>query len=170
MGLWFILVLALEGLIVGALARLALPGPDPMGILATIGLGLAGSFVGGILSWPGPGPAGGPVASTPGATLPLYLHPPSVPHRPLTRPGPPGLSDEVVVEHGNTQRSLLSSTEPFGCALELCSAERAALVPKRARRVEPDDVEPGQRGCRLRRLPDPLELRPRAHEARRRVR
>ena len=44
MVLWFILVLALEGLIVGALARLALPGPDPMGILATIGLGLAGSF------------------------------------------------------------------------------------------------------------------------------
>jgi hypothetical protein len=29
--LWFILVLALEGLVVGALARLALPGPDPMG-------------------------------------------------------------------------------------------------------------------------------------------
>ena len=40
MVLWFLLVLALEGLIVGALARLALPGPDPMGILATIGLGL----------------------------------------------------------------------------------------------------------------------------------
>lgn len=51
MVLWFILVLALEGLIVGALARLALPGPDPMGSFATIGLGLrgrssAGSFRG----------------------------------------------------------------------------------------------------------------------------
>ena len=59
MVLWFFLVLALEGLIVGALARLALPGPDPMGILATIGLGLAGSFVGGILSWLVLGHAGG---------------------------------------------------------------------------------------------------------------
>ena len=38
------------GSIVGGLARLALPGPDPMGILATIGLGLAGSFVGGLLA------------------------------------------------------------------------------------------------------------------------
>jgi uncharacterized membrane protein YeaQ/YmgE (transglycosylase-associated protein family) len=43
--------LALSGLIVGALARLALPGPDPMGILATIGLGLAGSFVGGLVAY-----------------------------------------------------------------------------------------------------------------------
>ena len=48
MVLWFILALALGGLIVGALARLALPGPDPMSILATIALGIAGSFVGGI--------------------------------------------------------------------------------------------------------------------------
>ena len=46
----FIVILAVFGLIVGALARLALPGPDPMGILATIGLGLAGSFVGGLIA------------------------------------------------------------------------------------------------------------------------
>lgn len=45
----YLLVLALIGLIVGALARLALPGPDPMGILATIGLGLAGTFVAGLV-------------------------------------------------------------------------------------------------------------------------
>jgi uncharacterized membrane protein YeaQ/YmgE (transglycosylase-associated protein family) len=45
-----LIFLALSGLIIGALARLALPGPDPMGILATIGLGLAGSFVGGLLA------------------------------------------------------------------------------------------------------------------------
>ena len=32
--------LVVTGLIVGGLARLALPGPDPIGILATIGLGL----------------------------------------------------------------------------------------------------------------------------------
>ena len=45
----FILYVALSGLIVGALARWALPGPDPMGWLPTIGFGLAGSFLGGLL-------------------------------------------------------------------------------------------------------------------------
>lgn len=45
----FVLYMALSGLIVGALARLVLPGPDPMGWLPTIGYGLAGSFLGGLL-------------------------------------------------------------------------------------------------------------------------
>ena len=87
MVLWFILVLVLEGLIVGALARLTLPGPDPMGIIATIGLGLAGSFVGGILSWLFIGHAGGIIVSVLVATLLLYLHRRFVQHRPLTGPG-----------------------------------------------------------------------------------
>jgi uncharacterized membrane protein YeaQ/YmgE (transglycosylase-associated protein family) len=94
MVLWFILVLALEGLVVGALARLALPGPDPMGILATIGLGLLGPFVGGILTWLLIGHAGGIIVSILAATLLLYLHRRFVQHRPLTGPGahrlPPG--------------------------------------------------------------------------------
>jgi uncharacterized membrane protein YeaQ/YmgE (transglycosylase-associated protein family) len=87
MVLWFILVLALEGLIVGALARLALPGPDPMGIFATIGLGLAGSLIGGILSWLVIGHAGGIIVSLLAATLLLYLHRRFIQHRPLTGPG-----------------------------------------------------------------------------------
>jgi uncharacterized membrane protein YeaQ/YmgE (transglycosylase-associated protein family) len=45
----FLLALLLGGLVVGALARLAVPGPDPMSIWATIALGLAGSVVGGIV-------------------------------------------------------------------------------------------------------------------------
>ena len=45
----YLLVLLVTGLIVGALARLALPGKDPMSIPATIGIGLAGSFVAGLL-------------------------------------------------------------------------------------------------------------------------
>jgi uncharacterized membrane protein YeaQ/YmgE (transglycosylase-associated protein family) len=45
----FIIILALEGLIVGAFARLALPGRDPMSIPMTIGVGLAGSFIAGLL-------------------------------------------------------------------------------------------------------------------------
>jgi uncharacterized membrane protein YeaQ/YmgE (transglycosylase-associated protein family) len=44
-----ILYFALSGLIVGALARFVLPGPDPMSWPATIGFGLAGSFVGGLI-------------------------------------------------------------------------------------------------------------------------
>lgn len=38
------------GLVVGALARFLLPGRDPMGCVATILLGVAGSFVGGFLT------------------------------------------------------------------------------------------------------------------------
>ena len=45
----YLLLLALGGLIIGALARLALPGPDPMSIPATIGLGLAGALLGGLV-------------------------------------------------------------------------------------------------------------------------
>jgi len=38
------------GLIAGALARLIMPGRDPMGIIATIVLGIVGSLVGGLVS------------------------------------------------------------------------------------------------------------------------
>lgn len=40
----------LVGLLAGALARLIVPGRDPMGLLATLVLGLVGSFVGGFLA------------------------------------------------------------------------------------------------------------------------
>jgi len=46
----FILWLAIVGLVAGALARLLVPGRDPMGIGATILLGIVGSFVGGFLA------------------------------------------------------------------------------------------------------------------------
>ena len=45
----FILAVLLGGLIVGGLARLAVPGPDPMPIWWTIALGVAGSVIGGIV-------------------------------------------------------------------------------------------------------------------------
>lgn len=41
-----ILGLIALGLIVGAVARVLLPGPDPLGIGMTVLLGLAGSFIG----------------------------------------------------------------------------------------------------------------------------
>lgn len=89
-----LLFLALWGLVVGALARLALPGPDPMGVLATIGLGLAGSFAGGLITGLLWARSAGFVFSVLGSTLLLYLHRRFVQHRPLTGPGarrlPPG--------------------------------------------------------------------------------
>jgi uncharacterized membrane protein YeaQ/YmgE (transglycosylase-associated protein family) len=45
----FIIMLLIVGFIAGAIARLLLPGRDPMGCLGTIVLGIVGSFVGGFL-------------------------------------------------------------------------------------------------------------------------
>ncbi len=45
----YIIMLLIAGFIAGALARLLMPGRDPLGILGTIVLGIAGSFVGGFL-------------------------------------------------------------------------------------------------------------------------
>jgi uncharacterized membrane protein YeaQ/YmgE (transglycosylase-associated protein family) len=49
--IWFIIVLAVIGLVAGFIARALVPGPDPMGVLGTIALGVVGSFVGGFLGW-----------------------------------------------------------------------------------------------------------------------
>jgi uncharacterized membrane protein YeaQ/YmgE (transglycosylase-associated protein family) len=46
-----ILVWCLFGLVAGALARLLFPGRQPMGILATMVLGVVGSMVGGFIGW-----------------------------------------------------------------------------------------------------------------------
>ena len=45
-----IIALALSGLIIGALGRLIVPGPNPMSILMTILVGLGGAFLGGMVS------------------------------------------------------------------------------------------------------------------------
>jgi uncharacterized membrane protein YeaQ/YmgE (transglycosylase-associated protein family) len=45
----FIIMLAISGLIVGALARLALPGRDPMSLFQTMLVGIAGSLIAGLL-------------------------------------------------------------------------------------------------------------------------
>jgi uncharacterized membrane protein YeaQ/YmgE (transglycosylase-associated protein family) len=71
----YLIVLAVSGLIIGALARLALPGPDPMGIGTTILIGVVGSFVGGLvmLAITGGRNAGGIVVSVACATLIVYV-------------------------------------------------------------------------------------------------
>ena len=50
MDLGLILAFIIVGLIAGAVARFLVPGPDPMGWIGTIVLGIVGSFVGGFLS------------------------------------------------------------------------------------------------------------------------
>jgi uncharacterized membrane protein YeaQ/YmgE (transglycosylase-associated protein family) len=72
--LLYLILLFLSGLFVGALARLALPGRDPMSIWTTALIGIAGSFAGGLLWWlifhrNG----GGIVLSVAFATLIVYL-------------------------------------------------------------------------------------------------
>ena len=49
--LLFLIILFFVGLFVGALARLLLPGPDPMGIFMTALVGLCGTFSAGLFSW-----------------------------------------------------------------------------------------------------------------------
>jgi uncharacterized membrane protein YeaQ/YmgE (transglycosylase-associated protein family) len=44
-----LLSLAASGLVIGALGRLLVPGPNPMGLVATAGVGLAGALLGGII-------------------------------------------------------------------------------------------------------------------------
>jgi uncharacterized membrane protein YeaQ/YmgE (transglycosylase-associated protein family) len=68
------------GLVVGALARWIMPGPDPVGLLVTILIGIAGAFVGGfIATFLGLGTVtgfnlGSVVIATGGALLLLWGH------------------------------------------------------------------------------------------------
>ncbi len=41
----------MAGLIIGALARLIKPGKQDLGLLATLGLGIVGSLIGGTIAW-----------------------------------------------------------------------------------------------------------------------
>ena len=66
------------GLIVGALAKLVMPGRDPGGFIITILLGVAGAFVGGwighALGWYGAGEGPGIIMSVIGAVLLLGIY------------------------------------------------------------------------------------------------
>lgn len=71
----FIIATFFSGLIVGALARLALPGKDPMSIWMTAAVGVAGSFGAGLLValLTGGRYTAGFLASFAGAFLIVYL-------------------------------------------------------------------------------------------------
>src|SRR5207248_3910318 len=72
--LWMIIV----GLIVGAIAKLIMPGHDPGGIGVTILLGIAGSIVAGFLGravgWYAEGQSAGFIASIVGAVILLAIY------------------------------------------------------------------------------------------------
>jgi uncharacterized membrane protein YeaQ/YmgE (transglycosylase-associated protein family) len=66
------------GLIVGAIAKLLMPGRDPGGIIVTMLIGVAGAliatFLGRALNWYGPGQSAGWIASIIGAVVLLLLY------------------------------------------------------------------------------------------------
>ena len=74
--IWWLII----GLIAGALARLIMPGRDPMGIIMTMILGIVGSIIGGVVSWAiwgtetGRVQPGGLLLSILGAILVLWIY------------------------------------------------------------------------------------------------
>jgi uncharacterized membrane protein YeaQ/YmgE (transglycosylase-associated protein family) len=62
-----------SGLIIGAVAKLLMPGDDPGGIIVTMLIGIAGAFVGSYLGqalgWYAPGQPAGWIASIVGAII-----------------------------------------------------------------------------------------------------
>jgi len=73
-----IVITLIVGLLVGALARLVMPGKDPGGIIVTILLGIAGAFIAGVLGhsvgWYEMGDSPGLIASVLGAVILLGIY------------------------------------------------------------------------------------------------
>ena len=80
----------LFGLIVGALAKLVMPGRDPGGIIITMVLGIAGAVIGGFvgraMGFYGPNESAGFLMSFVGAVILLALYRMFVGRRSITRP------------------------------------------------------------------------------------
>lgn len=72
--LWAIII----GLVIGAIAKLLMPGRDPGGFVITILLGIAGSLIAGFLGrslgWYREGEPAGLIASIVGAVILLFLY------------------------------------------------------------------------------------------------
>jgi uncharacterized membrane protein YeaQ/YmgE (transglycosylase-associated protein family) len=73
-----ILTTLIVGLIVGALAKLVMPGRDPGGVIVTILLGIAGAFVGSwighALGWYAQGEGPGIIMSVIGSVILLAIY------------------------------------------------------------------------------------------------
>jgi len=86
MMLFVILSILIGGLVIGALARLAVPGPDPMPIWMTIGIGVVGSIIGNLVALLFFGHWGGFLFGLLGAILVVIAYRRFVQHRPITGP------------------------------------------------------------------------------------
>ena len=73
-----IIITLIVGLIVGALAKLVMPGKDPGGVLVTMLLGVAGAFIAGVLGhalgWYEVGDGPGIIASILGSVILLGIY------------------------------------------------------------------------------------------------
>ena len=84
--LWMLII----GLIVGALAKLIMPGRDPGGIIVTMLLGVAGAFIAGLIGravgwYRDPGDAPGIIMSVIGAVILLAIYRVIIGRRPTSR-------------------------------------------------------------------------------------
>ena len=61
--LWSIISWIFVGLVVGLIARLLVPGTQALGLVPTVGLGIVGSLLGGLVSWLFTGAAGAPFSA-----------------------------------------------------------------------------------------------------------
>jgi uncharacterized membrane protein YeaQ/YmgE (transglycosylase-associated protein family) len=72
------LITLIVGLVVGALAKLVMPGKDPGGVLITMLLGVAGAFIASLLGrslgWYTVGEGPGIIASVVGAVILLAIY------------------------------------------------------------------------------------------------
>jgi uncharacterized membrane protein YeaQ/YmgE (transglycosylase-associated protein family) len=71
--LLYLIVLAIGGLITGGLARLALPGPDPMSLLQTMAIGIGGWVIAGLIYYVATGGQGRGVGFLAGFTCSVLI-------------------------------------------------------------------------------------------------
>ena len=151
----FIIVLMIVGLIVGAIARLLLPGRDPIGIFGTIVLGIVGSFVGRFPAEPDPAPHAGHSQFPPGRDHRVdHRRPgaaaPAEAYAPGTRP-PPVLTGFPGARRRNTGRGSGSRPSPSGvhwAATRAVASGRngASSRPRRSKRPATGRAPHGSRG------------------------
>jgi uncharacterized membrane protein YeaQ/YmgE (transglycosylase-associated protein family) len=81
-----LLAVLLSGFVVGLLARLAVPGPDPMPIWKTLLFGVAGSFLGGGVGYGIAAEWGAFTGSVIAATILVLIYRRFIQKRPITGP------------------------------------------------------------------------------------
>ena len=84
--LTLLVVLIVGGFLIGGLARLAVPGPDPMPLWLTVAIGLGGSLIGGLVAYAILGRSGGFLFGYAGAVLLVILYRRFVQKRGITGP------------------------------------------------------------------------------------